>query len=68
LRVKITGKENGKYFLDCDMPVTSELLHAAARAEARSHSRMAEKATRPRSGLQPGVAQRHERRHAGSKE
>ncbi|XP_037727917.1 nischarin-like [Drosophila subpulchrella] len=29
---------------------------------------MAEKATRPRSGLQPGVAQRHERRHAGSKD
>ncbi|XP_037727950.1 vegetative cell wall protein gp1-like [Drosophila subpulchrella] len=29
---------------------------------------MAEEATRPRSGLQPEVAQRHERRHAGSKE
>ncbi|XP_037728024.1 proteoglycan 4-like, partial [Drosophila subpulchrella] len=28
---------------------------------------MAVKATRPRSGLQPGVVQRHERRHAGSK-
>ncbi|XP_037731645.1 predicted GPI-anchored protein 58 [Drosophila subpulchrella] len=29
---------------------------------------MAAKAIRPRSGLQPGVVQRHERRHAGSKD
>jgi len=46
----------------------TELTCGRKGGSSTSYSRIAEKATRPRSGLQPGVVQRHERRHAGSKE